>query len=628
MDKLTTLAISYPDFQLNQIIDPEQMDLNNLQIVNKINNIIKSFNELIQGTSGAGNITIAPIPEFSDATTVQQALQQIATFVKTLDADAKRQLAELVQKNSQQDTEIQSIKSVNTQQDNRLQSLESTQTNHTQRIGAIEQKNTSQDNEINAIKQKNNEQDGRLTTAEGTINTHTSQISKVQEKDVEQDRRLSEIESREILDDKFVENVEKRVKANEGEIKQIKQDLDALEATDPSLEVTLARTSGHTQQTYNSIGKRLDSIEIPIQKDFEGKEKGNVNFRIVSEDTTAVWENDVKIGDLNSHNEDPTAHAEMMAVHEMDDTAHGDIREVLKTHTHTKSQITDFAHTHTKSEISDFPTSLPANGGNADTVDGFHAYQLQCLQNTGSPYGDRWLESKWNGSYFNTYSTNASGEVLGLNVANADTVDGKHASDFASSTHNHDNLYANKQGVYSGIVSGGIKAWDNRNMQYAPEWYMNNHPTRTIMEFKTTAAIGITGTNSGYCYLETHTPWNDSSGGYPMQIAWLDTRTPLYRWGTNGTTWSAWKSLGGGDSVIKSIQRGVFNSTTDSSTVYEKTISISTINPSKSSVSINGGAENRVIYIKSVSSNNFVVASNKDMNVGGIAISWEVVEYA
>ena len=61
-----------------------------------------------------------------------------------------------------------------------------------------------------------------------------------------------------------------------------------------------------------------------------------------------------------------------------------------KSHTHTKSQITDFdhthddryyteseidtklsgksdtGHTHTKSEITDFPTSLPANGGTAD----------------------------------------------------------------------------------------------------------------------------------------------------------------------------------------------------------------------------------------------------------------------
>ena len=31
------------------------------------------------------------------------------------------------------------------------------------------------------------------------------------------------------------------------------------------------------------------------------------------------------------------------------------------------------SHTHTVSQISDFPTSMPANGGNADTVDGHHA---------------------------------------------------------------------------------------------------------------------------------------------------------------------------------------------------------------------------------------------------------------
>lgn len=35
--------------------------------------------------------------------------------------------------------------------------------------------------------------------------------------------------------------------------------------------------------------------------------------------------------------------------------------------------FTPSSHTHTKSQISDFPASLPANGGNADTVDGKHA---------------------------------------------------------------------------------------------------------------------------------------------------------------------------------------------------------------------------------------------------------------
>lgn len=44
-------------------------------------------------------------------------------------------------------------------------------------------------------------------------------------------------------------------------------------------------------------------------------------------------------------------------------------------HTHTPSSIgaADAKHTHKQSEITDFPTSLPANGGNADTVDNMHA---------------------------------------------------------------------------------------------------------------------------------------------------------------------------------------------------------------------------------------------------------------
>ena len=47
-------------------------------------------------------------------------------------------------------------------------------------------------------------------------------------------------------------------------------------------------------------------------------------------------------------------------------------------------------HTHTKSQITDFPiipTSLPANGGNADTVDGVHAWQMQTVSNEGGTHG-------------------------------------------------------------------------------------------------------------------------------------------------------------------------------------------------------------------------------------------------
>lgn len=36
----------------------------------------------------------------------------------------------------------------------------------------------------------------------------------------------------------------------------------------------------------------------------------------------------------------------------------------------------DSGHTHSKADITDFPDSLPANGGNADTVDGLHANEI------------------------------------------------------------------------------------------------------------------------------------------------------------------------------------------------------------------------------------------------------------
>lgn len=40
------------------------------------------------------------------------------------------------------------------------------------------------------------------------------------------------------------------------------------------------------------------------------------------------------------------------------------------------------SHNHTKSQINDFPTSLPANGGNADTVDGKHASAFALASHT------------------------------------------------------------------------------------------------------------------------------------------------------------------------------------------------------------------------------------------------------
>ena len=139
-------------------------------------------------------------------------------------------------------------------------------------------------------------------------------------------------------------------------------------------------------------------------------------------------------------------------------------------HTHTKNQITDFpaslpadggnadtvdgkhaadlqnynnltnkpssfppsGHTHTKSQITDFPESLPAAGGDADTVDGKHAAELQNYNNlTNKP--STFPPSSHNHTKAQITDFPAS---LPANGGNADTVDGKHAADLQ----NYNNL--------------------------------------------------------------------------------------------------------------------------------------------------------------------------------------------
>jgi len=77
-------------------------------------------------------------------------------------------------------------------------------------------------------------------------------------------------------------------------------------------------------------------------------------------------------------------------------------------------------HNHTVKDITDFPESVKANGGNADTVDGKHASDLASVNHTHTK------------SQITDFPAS-----LPANGGNADTVDGKHASDLASVNHTH-----------------------------------------------------------------------------------------------------------------------------------------------------------------------------------------------
>ena len=85
------------------------------------------------------------------------------------------------------------------------------------------------------------------------------------------------------------------------------------------------------------------------------------------------------------------------------------------------SAKSDSGHTHSKADITDFPASLPANGGNADTVDNFHADDFvnandrsntQIPNNADAP---AWIYA--NGKRYQLYMTN-DGNIGLTNVPN------------------------------------------------------------------------------------------------------------------------------------------------------------------------------------------------------------------
>lgn len=93
---ITELRIPYPDFKLGELIDPEEHDLNNLYIQNKINLLIDFANqvtgELPGKTVGAELMGMKPIPPFTQ-TKVQAFLE---TLVSRLQANTGSTGASLI----------------------------------------------------------------------------------------------------------------------------------------------------------------------------------------------------------------------------------------------------------------------------------------------------------------------------------------------------------------------------------------------------------------------------------------------------------------------------------------------------------------------------------------------------
>ena len=94
------------------------------------------------------------------------------------------------------------------------------------------------------------------------------------------------------------------------------------------------------------------------------------------------------------------------------------------------------------------------------------------------------------------------------------------------------------------LTATRLLSTDVRNDNQPPSWYMTNKPKGITVEFKATAKIGVDSIiTSTYCNLITITPWSDSSGGRPVQIAVADTGVRVQRVATSDSAWGSWVTL-------------------------------------------------------------------------------------
>ena len=132
---------------------------------------------------------------------------------------------------------------------------------------------------------------------------------------------------------------------------------------------------------------------------------------------------------------------------------------------------------------------------------------------------------------------------------NADKLDGYHANGLFTVFGNDQNNISATIGTvtkkfevkYSNhsYYSRFIKGDDQRNANNAPNYYMNTFGHASLCtEF---SQQGKQFGNGTYVNLITITPWNDSSGGRPVQLA-MGNHIGL-RSATNDSTWGAWRTI-------------------------------------------------------------------------------------
>jgi hypothetical protein len=83
---IQNIAIPYSDFKLQEIIDPEQFDLNNATFTAKVNQLVSLVNNLTDGSlteiGGADLVSVRTISPFT-STNLQALLSEILAYLKS-----------------------------------------------------------------------------------------------------------------------------------------------------------------------------------------------------------------------------------------------------------------------------------------------------------------------------------------------------------------------------------------------------------------------------------------------------------------------------------------------------------------------------------------------------------------
>ena len=200
-----------------------------------------------------------------------------------------------------------------------------------------------------------------------------------------------------------------------------------------------------------------------------------------------------------------------------------------------------------KAELSDIPSSLPANGGNSDTVGTKYAYQLDTLNVDGASHTslghghEHDAVVQFDGSRFRLKVNSGIHTAVNYSdsAGDSDTIDGKHADQFVN---------------YLGLCA---------------DTELLNNAKYNVSPYECTVSDVIApnmGLSAWWWHIKFHCNPVDGAG-YGVQIAYpLNNHglCPKYRY-SNGADWSNWKDFsdGGNAAMLESHPASDFVLKTD-----------------------------------------------------------------